>query len=105
MEKTRERKSGMVKYCVSLLCGQNAESPNLIMLRGIGKAADVWAGLLIMCPDGQSCLQADCSYCTVQSHLLADMMGAKADKTSTSTFKRERSVRSLTEHWSASDSQ
>ena len=34
-----------------------------------------------MCPDGRSCLQADCSYCTVQFHLLTDMTAAKADTT------------------------
>lgn len=38
-----------------------------------------------MCPDGQPCLQADCSYCTVQCHLLTDMTGTKADTTHTYT--------------------
>lgn len=34
-----------------------------------------------MYPDGRSCLQADCSYCTVQFHLLTNMTAAKADTT------------------------
>lgn len=32
-----------------------------------------------MCPDGQACLQADCSYCAAQCHLLIDTAGAEAD--------------------------
>lgn len=49
------------------------------------RKTDVWARLPIMCPDGQSCLQADCSYWTVQCHLLTDMTGAKADTTYTNS--------------------
>lgn len=78
--KRRERERWL-KYSVSLLTDMWTDSrkrPRSDNTDRDGKTTDVWAGLLIMCPDGQSCLQADCSYCTVQCHLLTDMTGAKA---------------------------
>lgn len=85
MDNNRQQKVQWLKYNASLLTESRKKQRSDTTERD-WKTTDVWARLLTMCPDGQSCQQADCSYCTVQCHLLTDVTGVKVDTTHTRAF-------------------